>query len=222
MSTFATVLEHAGLLCGTRASEPAQDMRDILISRLVKYDAACGRDVRDFAGASLESVQATTAEEAMNVVHQAQQLLPKESTVAQTSEATAPGSAIGARELVTLRTLLSIVFKWGVEPRYKRLLDSWPGKSTQPRATGIIDLTGAPENFVVLRSFLNRLLALVYPNGVMGAMEDTVITVTLTDQHMADLLRPCLALGWLPKSMVSASMPVADEIRPMVMRMLTR
>jgi hypothetical protein len=83
----------------------------------------------------------------------------------------------------------------------------------------IIDLTTTPEDYRQLSSFLVRILALLLPDGLHGRLPQTLITTTLLDRHLTDILKPCIALGWLPKSLSSEGTPTLDEIRPKIMRL---
>jgi hypothetical protein len=223
MSTLSDVLGKGALLCGTQTSGTAQDLKNVLVSRLHLYQIALGRDEKDYQALSLENTQTETALEALCILDLAQKAIISEIIPENIPESAGPSSStIGTRDLATLRTLVSIVFKWGIEPPYKRLIESWPGKTTQVESSRIIDLTNAPQDYAFVRSMLGRLLALIYPTGVTGKMEGNIVVVVMIDRHLTDLLRPCLALGWLPKSMSSPSIPVADEVRLMIMRLITR
>jgi hypothetical protein len=187
-------------------------MAQVLISRLHRYQVAVGRDERDYQASSLDDLQHETATEALLLLDRA--LSPDVQVNA--------GPAIGVRDMGTLRTLLSIVLKWGAEPRYTRLAENWPGKPIAGQSSRIIDLTSCAQDYAVLRDILLRLFALIYPASVTGRMAGSGLALTLMSPHLAELIRPCVALGWLPKSLSTTVMPVVDEIRPMIMRLITR
>jgi hypothetical protein len=216
MSSLSEILAHGTLLCTSQASDSVQDMAQVLISRLHRYQVAVGRLEQEYQNNSLEDLQHETATEALSVLSDALSLANIH------TDAGPLQAAIGVRDLGTLRTLLSITFKWGVEPPYTRLAECWSGKLTVGQSAHIIDLTSCSQDYAVLRDILLRLLVLVYPTGVTGRMDGSGIAINLLDSHLVDLIRPCLALGWLPKSMATAAMPVVDEIRPMIMRLITR
>ncbi|KAF7352810.1 RTP1-C1 domain-containing protein [Mycena venus] len=60
---------------------------------------------------------------------------------------------------------------------------------------------------------VSRLMSIVLPTA-----SPTFVTTTLLNRHLDQLLRPCIAIGWLPKSLVSDSAP--GSIRSMTMRLL--
>jgi hypothetical protein len=216
MFDLSEIIAHGSLLCESQAPSAAQDIAAVLVSRLHRYQGAAGQEEKDYHASSLETMQIETAQEALSVLDLTQQTMTRETAAhnAQTN--------LGVRDMGVLRTLLSIVFKWGVEPPYTRLADSWPGRPIEGQSSRIMDLTNCPQDFALLRDMLLRLLALVYPAGVTGSMDSSGVIMTLMSPHLNELLKPCLALGWLPKSISSSSMPVVDEIRPMVMRLITR
>ena len=224
---------HAGsfLIDPTRSTLPS-DLQGLLVSRLAQYHAALGRDKPITPSSNIAELQLETAQEALSVVERVQKILcmgdpPVSSTLedrVQGKATIAPldeAPAIGTRDLAQLRTLLSIVFKWGVEPLLILVMSAWPSKPS-PVLLGpkIIDLTTTPEDYRRLSSLLLHLLTLLFPSGVHGFLPQTLITTTLLNRHLTDLLKPCMALGWLPKSLSSEATPTVDEIRPNIMRLL--
>ncbi|TFY64009.1 hypothetical protein EVG20_g6094 [Dentipellis fragilis] len=238
MEELSKTLATGALLTRTEQPSSTSDLQKILESRLSLYRERLGITVEEDRKRTLAQVQEETALEALTVVERVQQILDQETpyladtstpsddtSASHTYDENTPGEVpvIGTRDLALLRTLLSIVFKWGTEPLLARIQPAWPSKSSAAKATGprIIDLTNTPEDYGVLESTAKRLLGLVFPRGVHGTVPQTFITKTVLSRHTTDLLRPGIALGWLPKSLATESMPVVDELRPLIMRLLT-
>ncbi|KAJ7507767.1 hypothetical protein B0H11DRAFT_2314195 [Mycena galericulata] len=173
----------AGLCLIESASDNAShDLKSVLSSRLARFYACLEQNDRVDSSQSLEL---TTATEALNVLERVHTILDSEDV------------PIGTRDLAELRTLLAIAFKWGVDPLLSRAMLAWPSKSARSQ---IIDLTNTPEDYSLLCDFVSRLLRIALP-----ANEPT-------------LLRPCIAVGWLPKALAPDAAP--DSIRPMTARLL--
>ncbi|KAH9951727.1 hypothetical protein B0H21DRAFT_842799 [Amylocystis lapponica] len=230
------IFHTSAYLVGSSSSESASDLREVLQRRLAQYYASSGRDVDELPGdASLEDVQLATAKAALNVVELLQNKWARDSS-SDVTEAKArdaqnpPGAgpspaddAVGTRDMAQLRTLISIVFKWAVDPLLARVVAAIPTR-TAPRIHGgakIIDLTGAPDNYATLTSYMNRFQRLLLPDGVNSPLTRTIITSTVLVRHLADLLRPCITLGWLPKSLSTDSVHTLDALRPLVIYLLS-
>lgn len=219
------------LINSTQPAIPS-DLRDLLVSRLAQYHVSLGHDKPERGithPAALEDIQLETAQEALFVVENVQHILsasdinlPTSGGTSQDPDDEVPETTpvIGTRDLAELRTLLSIAFKWGVEPLLALVTSAWPSKPSPVLLSGpkIIDLTTTPEDHGHLSSFTMRLLALLLPDGVHESFPQTLITATMLNRHLTDLLKPCIALGWLPKSLSSEGTPTIDEIRPKIMR----
>ncbi|KAI0076623.1 hypothetical protein K474DRAFT_1662644 [Panus rudis PR-1116 ss-1] len=211
------------ILVGSKPSEPPTNLRDVLSSRLNQLDQHLDRPVADRQG-QLEDVQLETAQEALNVVCKIQQLIVEDTPTVPSSKDSGPSqetNLLGTRDLTYIRTLLSIAFKWGIEPLLRRVMDAIPTTSPvgdHTRAT-LIDLTNVPEDYARLRKLLLELFKLVLPNGIQGTLAATHITITLIDRHLADLIRPSICLGWLPKPLSSDSVRPMDDLRPLVMHL---
>lgn len=189
----------AGLCIIESGSENAShDLKSVLSSRLTRYYVALGLDTAVEPSQTLQDLELTTATEALNVLERVHGILDREDT------------PIGTRDLAELRTLLAIAFKWGVDPLLSRAMLAWPSKSVRPQ---IIDLTNAPEDYRLLCGMASRLLGIALP-----ANEPTFVSTGLLNRHLDQLLRPCIAVGWLPKALVSDAAP--DAIRPMTVRLL--
>ncbi|KAI0723142.1 hypothetical protein C8Q76DRAFT_767130 [Earliella scabrosa] len=133
-------------------------------------------------------------------------------------------SLFGTRDLALVRTLMSIVFKWAIEPLLQRITAAIPSTSTSHAVSGarIIDLTGLPDEYATWSNMTSRILALPLADGISSPLSQSVVTATLLNQHLPDLLFPCVVIGWLPKSLASDSMPTGDALRPQVMHLLSR
>jgi hypothetical protein len=121
-----------------------------------------------------------------------------------------------------LRTLLSIVFKWGTEPLLTHVVASLPEKSnTVVRANhAIIDLTNTPEEFRLLTKMTLDIFVMLFPNGIESVLPSTLVTTTIVSRHLPDVVCPGLLLGWMPKSLHSEVVTTVDELRPMILRLL--
>ncbi|KAI5893359.1 ARM repeat-containing protein [Schizophyllum commune H4-8] len=159
---------------------------------------------------SLEEVQRTTASSALRVIEQVQRIL---------DSSPSDEAVIGTRDIGHLRTLISIVFKWGTEPLLAAVMPLWPLKSSKSRSR-FQDISSAGNTYSQLATMASKLLSLVFPCGMEGKVAETAITTTLIHRHLVDLLKPCVTLGWLPGSIATPATPVQDNIRPLVMRLL--
>ncbi|KII94758.1 hypothetical protein PLICRDRAFT_33568 [Plicaturopsis crispa FD-325 SS-3] len=209
-----------------RSDQVNASLKDVLTSRLAQYHRLLGH--KDAVQPTeLQDAQFQTACAALEVVETVQEALDVDE---HSSEQGAPADsrggvvpAIGTRDLATLRILLSIVFKWGVEPLLSRVISAWPSKParTAPPGAKIIDLTTAPDDYRQLSSIVVRVIGLLLPRGTQGTMPQTLITATMLNRHMADLFRPAIPLGWLPRPLSSEAMPTQDSIRPLILRLLS-
>ncbi|KAJ7682824.1 hypothetical protein DFH06DRAFT_306273 [Mycena polygramma] len=196
--TDLQALLSAGLCIIESAENTSHDLKSVLASRLARYYARLELDTTLDGSETLQSLELTTAAEALNVLERVHGILDTED------------DPIGTRDLAELRTLLAITFKWGVDPLLSRAMLAWPSKSARPQ---IIDLTTAPEDYALLCTMTSRLLSIAVPTNA-----PTFVTTTLLTRHLDQLLRPCIAIGWLPKSLASDSAP--ESIRPATIRLL--
>ena len=81
--------------------------------------------------------------------------------------------AIGTRDLAELRMLISIAFKWAVEPLLDRVARSWPAGSSSG-----IDLTSLANDYNLLLHLTARFMGLIFPSGVQGRMPPTLILLS--------------------------------------------
>lgn len=219
-----TVLEAGALLAGSARSEGATKLEDVLKARLQQYRSHIGLTIPETPGATLDDLQVDTACEALSVLEQVQSHLSGKIEHGGSSDGSTQEELLGSRDLVQIRTLLSLVFKWAIDPCLRRLCASIhtstiPGSRHKADAN-IIDLTTVPDDYNRLKDTVLRLIHMILPEGIQGAPHATVLSSLILDKHLEDLLRPSMALGWLPKSSASESVLPVDDLRPMVVRLL--
>lgn len=219
------LLRAGGSLLGSTPSDSAAAARfaDILKQRLVQYYAIIGADCPNLDG-NIEDLHLRTAMEALYVLECLQRICSRDDAASHPQEG--PSSAgIGSRDLAQVRTLGAIVFKWGVEPPLGRVVNAIPVRTpAKPQAHAgakIIDLTGVPDDYERLSSTVSRLLRLPFTEEPQGSLLQTAVTSILLNKHLADLLKPCVVLGWMPKNLATDSVKPVDSIRPLVMRLLS-
>ena len=231
MEELSRCLAAGSLLIQSEKSGPAPNLRAVLLTRLAQYRAQRGLPERDDGDLSLKQAQEETAQEALSVVETVQKILYQDEgtrpapDVPPHSKEDAPGEVplIGTRDISQLRTLLSIVFKWGTEPLLAHIQVVWPSRGntrTQP-GSRILEIDDAPQTYAKLTSMTRRLLSLLFPHGVHGTSPQTLITTTLLNRHITDVLRPGIALGWVPKVLSTESFPAVDDLRPLIMRLMS-
>ncbi|KAH9894464.1 hypothetical protein C8Q73DRAFT_518427 [Cubamyces lactineus] len=228
------LLRAAGILTGPSGS-PSEarpsDLQSVLRRRLTEYGTLLGKDVQK-DNADLETLQQRTALEALfllELLHERLQApeISDSATREVASAESASGSdqpLVGTRDMGLIRTLLSIVFKWAVEPLLQRIVAAVPSTSTSKAIAraSIIDLTGLPHDFSTVSTIASRLLALVLPRGPGAPIAQSAVTAALLNRQLSDLVVPCIVVGWLPKSLSSDSIRTADQIRPLVMHLISR
>ena len=209
-------LADGACLVDSSPAAPSPDLKSVLVNRLSRYYARRGSgSISD--SISLEETQFITAKEALAVVGRVQHVLNGASTDTETTDI----PLIGTRDLGELRTLLSIVFKWGVDPLISKVILAWPSKNGPPESKGprIIDLTTITEDYELVSSLVSELMNLLFQSDLQGGILQTIITTTMLNRHAVDLLRPCITLGWVPKYLASDTRPF-DAARPFTVRFL--
>ena len=205
------------LIHGEKGSS-ATNLQAVLLTRLVQYRTQRGLPERDDGELSLEQVQEETAQEALSVLEGVQRILDQDARLVP-EDTPSEEPVIGTRDISQLRTLLSIVFKWGTEPLLAHVQIVWPAKGRTQ--TQLVDANDAPRSYERLTAMTRRLLSLLFPRGVHGTLPQTLITSTLLHRHVTDILRPAIALGWVPKTLFPESFPAVDDFRPLVMRLIS-
>lgn len=220
-AALSQALSDGACLIGSEGSTAPSDLRSSLENRLSRYHARCGTGTVSPSD-PLEKIQLITATEALSVVGRIQHILGADTLTGQpvdTLDADRQPLLIGTRDLAELRTLLSIIFKWGIDPLMSRVTSAWPSKKA-PDGPRIIDLTTSSEDYTLLSFMASHLMDLLFPGDPSVRIPETLITVSILNRHLMDLLRPCITLGWLPRSLASDSRPPLDAIRPRIMRLL--
>ncbi|KAK0461884.1 armadillo-type protein [Desarmillaria tabescens] len=162
--------------------------------------------------ASVEEIKQVTAEEALSVVGCVQRIID-----GQDGEEDVP--LIGTRDIAQLRTLLSIVFKWGVEPLLSNIIVALPTPSSSKKVQIAVEHT--LKDYEHLCQLINEIFALLFPSGLQSRLPQTLITTTVLNRHVTDILKPAIVLGWLPKSLATEYILPLDGIRPLVIRLLS-
>src|SRR6266702_6681612 len=225
MEQLSRWLSAGSLLIHSEKGGPATNLRAVLLARLAQYRAQRGLPEPDDGNLSLEQAQEETALEALSVVESVQRILdqdaPPAPDISPVSSGDTPGSGpvIGTRDISQLRTLLSIVFKWGTEPLLAHVQVVWRAKGRTQ--TQLVDANDAPHSYERLTTVTRQLLSLLFPRGVHGTLPQTLITSTLLHRHVTDILRPAIALGGVPMAQFPESFPVVDDFRPLVMRLMS-
>ena len=174
--SHATLIYAAAILAGTATSashsQPPSDLSSILLQRLAQYHDTMGalnaplRSQLESLG--LSALQHETALQALLTVERLAM-----ADVAHASSSTAQ-PLLGTRDLNNLRTLLSIVFKWGVDPLISNIGHS-----------------GGKDDLSFVLSRLRHLVPLQREN-------ENVVSVILMQKHVTELLRGLIVLGWYP------------------------
>ena len=222
---LTSLFQAGSILAGSSKVEGATDLKTVLASRLSQYYQTLGQDSSVGSDDTLEVVQLRTAQESLSVVERAQTIFTQTRVASTQNGAGAHDSpdVIGTRDLAQIRTLLSIVFNWAVKPLLARVIAAIPTVTPGARRrtdVNIIDLTTVPEDYRTLSDILARLFKIVLPRGVQGSVSPTIIVNVFLDKHFVDLLRPCMILGWLPKSSASESVAPIDSLRSPVVHLL--
>ena len=208
----------------TLTNNANENLNSVLSARLSKYYAERGVPEANYDKTDLSAVQLQTAKEALFVVRKVHDALTlAEANQPERANIQTEIPALGTRDVSNLRTLISIVFKWGTDALLDRVVPNWtttPLSKTQASAT-IADLTRGPEDYKELCNLTYRLLSVVLPSGHRGQLSQGFVANLLLTRHLSDVLKPCITLGWLPKALSTSSLPVQDDIRPLTMRLLS-
>ena len=195
------------------------DLKSVLHSRLLNYHACLEsqdgvkEELRE--SSTLEEMQFLTAQKALSVVQKVHYVLDIE-------DAKTPDQmpSIGTRDFAQLRTLLSLVFKWGIELLFNRVALALPVINAANTKAKIVDVSQESDDYRFLSEFVTSVFLLIFPRGVQGQISQTLITTTILHRHVSDLLNSSIALGWLPEPLSSGSFPIIHEMRPFVIHLL--
>ncbi|KAG6378921.1 hypothetical protein JVT61DRAFT_13206 [Boletus reticuloceps] len=194
MSALTTLLNAAHILL---------DTGDDLHPRLVRFYAALGEQPPSFPDPSLTALQLESARSALLILHRVQLLLDDRDTQDQ--------PAIGTRDLNVLKTLLTLLFRWGINPLLAHLAPLWRTNRDPPDS--LADLAA-------LSALLSDLMSTLFPRGVRAQPPQTLITTTILHRHVPDLLMASMTLAWLPKSPWPQDNLSLNTLRPFVLRLL--
>ncbi len=216
-SVIQSVLHAGSLLLDSSSSNQStvkHSLNDTLLQRLWRYcdHEQIPRKLDDKS--NLDEIKLVTAEESLSVVVRAQTLLGID-------EAEDNVPVIGTRDIAQLRALLAIVFKWGVDHLLPRVVVALPKVTSKAGPSRITALDTAGQDFKRLAALLADTLALLFPNGPNSQLPQTLITTTLINRHLTDVLKPSIALGWLPKSLATDAIQPMDDVRPLILRLLS-
>lgn len=208
----------------TLTNNANENLNSVLSARLSKYYAERGVPEVNYDKTDLSAVQLQTAEEALFVVRQVHDaLILTEANQPEKATMQTEIPALGTRDVSNLRTLISIVFKWGADALLDRVVPNWttaPLSKTQAHAT-VIDLTGGPEDYKELCDIAHQLLSVVLLSGHRPQLSQSFVANLLLTRHLSDILKLCITLGWLPKALSTPSFPVQDDIRQLTMHLLS-
>lgn len=204
------------LLETSQANGSPYDLSSLLKTRLRAYynhksDELSESQVMDIP--SLEDVQMKIAEESLSVVTE----LHRSLDIQDSSQ----DQRVGVRDLKKIRTLLSLCFKWGVEPLLNCVKQTWPvtGNSRASR-NRIVELGDPATDYSRLCKMVHALISMVFPEGFQGRIAETHITSSMLKLHTSDVLLPLIALGWLPRNLSTENIKPQDDFRPLTMRLL--
>lgn len=220
----AALFDGAALLGTPSSHNTANNLEKILKTRLSAYYARLSDQValdRLNDPSSSINLQSLTATEAFHVVERIQKALDSEphGSLSEKDGVSSQAPSIGTRDLATLRTLLSLVFKWGIDPLFARVSQTWLNEN-EGRGSDVIDLTTEAGDYQLLATLLMSLFSLVFPDSAQGRISQTLITTTILSRHVTDILLPALGLGWLPEPLSTPLPPILHDTRPLVVRLM--
>ena len=193
-SALAALLSDAGVLVDTSSdAKPQPTFTSILKKRLVafynrKNDSTAITRLENLT--SRDELELLTAREALSLLCGIQTMVDvgSERLLSNGTDDSHPEpSLLGTRDLGKLRTLLSLVFRWGIDHLYAQVSES-------------NDIAASnDEDFCLLADLTASTLSLVFPDGPQGRVSQTLITSMMVARHIQDLLLPSITLGWLPE-----------------------
>ncbi|TFK75938.1 hypothetical protein BDN72DRAFT_891803 [Pluteus cervinus] len=214
-SQLSSTLRDGACLLGESTADATNDLKSVLLRRLIQYAERVQWDNPHNESSSLEDIQSATAAQSLVVIERIQSILLAE---LENPDDANQVPVIGTRDLGQIRTLLSIAFNWGLHPLIASFTTGWPqgklsGSSPTPDPA-LVRCYGS------LKNFGTRVMGLLYPTGIEGPISRTLITSILLGSHLPHVLGSWLVLGWLPKSAECASMSTAHNLRQLTMRLL--
>jgi len=209
------LLAGSNLLQLESAAGQARNLESVLNARLENFYASLSKDRPLPVPNTIQDLHLETAQCALELIEQAHRFLDD-----KLQGRTPDDAPIGSRDLAQLRTLLTMVFRWGVSPLLARISGVWSSKLASRVGPRDIELTKVSEDYGSLSSLLMRLAAILLPHGAHGRLSQTPIATSILERHMLDFLKASMALGWLPKSLTSENARAVDAFRPVVLRLL--
>lgn len=223
-SELAAALADGAVLLGTSTSaNTSNSLGSVLKNRLSSYLSRLRNDETQSLNDNVQDLQLLTGREALSVVQRIHNVLdapmPEKSPTKEGSPSDAP--AIGTRDLTEIRTLLSLTFKWAVEPLLLRVSKLWPSSVYIDKGSSkVVDLTVDEDDSQLLSGLITSLFSLIFPEGAQGRISQTLIATTLLSLYAKEILLPSISLGWLPQSQASELVAPLHEARPLVTRFL--
>lgn len=214
MPDFAQLLSAASILSGaTKTTTSGKGIGEVLAGRLAEARKTLNNDG---TSSTTSTSERETAHLALSILEQVQAILDHDKCklVMQTSNSRhiainiwPAARLIGSRDLAQLRTLLSIVFKWYIQPESNALCELMISKHGQ--VLGAADLQGLLPGVSRLWAFVFRPESSPATSTAAStsthAETRTHITQTLISRHLTDLLRPSLLLVSASRQIESAS-----------------
>jgi len=212
-TSVARLLESATLLLESKRDEntgSSSNLKQLLQDRLRKFYQHEGRAVLE-TFCAISDVQLCTAQEALGMLERIERVLLQE-------DLSNPKPLLGTRDCSNIRTLISLVFKWGTAPLLARVHETWKVDLKGKRK--IVEVLEEDVSYSTLSDITTRIMGILFPNGVQGVLSTTFISTTLTNRHLVDIFRASIPLGWLPPSLSTSATPTINHLRPFTMRML--
>jgi hypothetical protein len=214
---FSTLLSAASVLSGLEQNTAhSLDIATVLKSRLARTQEILQQDDFDKSSeANLDVLQYITAKVSLRLVERLQSSLDPDDYARSSPGSSSP--LLGTRDLSYIRTLFSVIFRWGVAPLLTEFELIRPGRHA-PETGGpcIIDLTERQLDHEDLPLVTLRLLRLPFR---ATDLRQTWIT-SIFSQHAVDVLTPGLIVGWAPKPISDSFARHAKEVRSLTIRFI--
>ncbi|KAG9038544.1 hypothetical protein FRB95_000765 [Tulasnella sp. JGI-2019a] len=132
---------------------------------------------------------------------------------------------LGTRDLTQMRTLLAILFKWGIQRETDRVTEHMRASSSvvPPNVkTSIVEIQAeddAESDRALLQKLTEQIIGLIFSletPSVHGPVHQSHITQIIVTRHITPLLKACVLLAW-----ASNSSEKALELRKIIDRLLS-
>ncbi|KIY73777.1 hypothetical protein CYLTODRAFT_406490 [Cylindrobasidium torrendii FP15055 ss-10] len=202
-------------LIGAKDSNSAHSSSNAAFDRLKKFYDYQERPCKVSAKTPTRELHLVTADEALDVVLQVQSIvgIPAE------DESKIP--PLGTRDIAHLRALLSLAFKWGTDTLLSHILGAISNSIKHTGPSKIVSVDNAEQDYTRISSMLDRLLKLLFPESPESRFPQTHITTSILSKNLLDVLKPTVALAWMPSSISIASIQPLTHLRPYVLRLLS-